>query len=131
MMANPILKQNSYNTATKSAQNRFAFLYGTLFLPLLKDICTYLDKFTITTVTKGPYKNDRHVTLPHASISPFNKLLDDAALCFFKINQATSNRSHAAQYLADKHALLTETEFTQMCYKRNTAIYITSDMEYI
>lgn len=131
MMANPILKQNSYNTATKSAQNRFAFLYGTLFLPLLKDICTYLDKFTITTVTKGPYKNDRHVTLPHASISPFNKLLDDAALCFFKINQATSNRSHAAQYLADKHALLTETEFTQMCYKRNTAIYITSDMEYV
>ena len=116
------------------AMSRYKFLYNTLYVPMLKQICAYLDKFTIGYYTKGPHKNSRYVTLPRPDILPFNKLLDDAAVCFRHLNQLTSCRSHAAQYIADKLKLLgTDDQFCQLFRRRNpTAIvYITSDMEYV
>ena len=96
-----------YTTSTiRPSLNKFVFLYSTLFLPLLHRICSYLDKFTIRHYKKGPHKNDRYITLPREDLTPFNKLLDDAAICFLHISRLTSCRSHAAQYVADKQKLL-------------------------
>jgi len=66
---------NEMNTM-KMAMSRYRFLYNTLYLPLLKQICSYLDKFTMGYYEKGPHKNTRYITLPRPDILQFNKLLD-------------------------------------------------------
>ena len=120
--------------ASLLASNKYSFLYKATFLPLLLRICSYLDKFTIGTYKKGPQKNERYVTLPREDIIQFNKLLNEAAICFRHINHLSSDRSHAAKYLADKLTLLgDDDQFTSLFQRRNSppVIYITSDMEYV
>ena len=92
--------------ASQLALNKYSFLYKATYLPLLIRICSYLDKFTIGIYKKGLQKNERYVTLPREDIIQFNKLLDETALCYRHINHLTSDRSHAAKYLADKLTLL-------------------------
>ena len=115
--------------ASQLALNRYSFLYKERFLPLLITICSYLDRFTIGFYKKGQQKNERYVTLPREDIIQFNKLLDEAAICFRQINHLTSDRSHAAKFLDDKLALLgNDDQFASLFKRKNqpAVIYITS-----
>ena len=62
------------------SKNRYQFLYQAHLLPLLKQICSYLDKFTISKYKKGLHKDESYITLPHEEAKHFNKLLDDTVV---------------------------------------------------